>query len=58
MDPDARAIERSVPGSAQRSIHSDALAWRPDRRIAPLTIDVPALFADLPDPATGSHQPS
>ena len=52
VDPSARLVERWLPiaGADQPSVHRDRVAWQPDPTIEPLTLDVVALFADLPQP--------
>ena len=47
VDPDARAVERWVPGASEPSIHRASVAWQPDASIEALTIDVGGLFRDL-----------
>lgn len=50
VDPDARLIERWRRGDERPSVHHKTLEWQPDPRVAPLSVDVQALFADLPEP--------
>ena len=50
VDVEARLVERWRPGDERPSIHRETLVWQPDSAVAPLVVDVSALFADLPDP--------
>ncbi len=40
-------IERWLPGGAAPSTHHAVLQWHPDPSVAPLTLDVASLFAEL-----------
>jgi Uma2 family endonuclease len=44
VDGDARLIERWRPGDERPEILHDSLAWQPAPGLAPLIIDLPALF--------------
>jgi len=46
VDSDARLVERWRPGDERPEILHDALVWLPAPGIAPLSIDLPALFDD------------
>ncbi len=45
VDLDARLIERWTPGQDRPEVVSDTLEWQPAEAIAPLGLDVAALFA-------------
>lgn len=47
VDPEDHCIERWLPGGAVPSTHHAALQWHPDPSVAPLTLDVASLFAEL-----------
>lgn len=45
VDPDARCVERWLPGAALASVEDERLEWIPDGTGAPLAVDLIALFA-------------
>jgi len=47
VDLDARVIERWRPGDERPEVLGDAIAWRPHGASAPLTIELPSLFARI-----------
>jgi Uma2 family endonuclease len=46
-----RHIERWRPGNQSPTIERERLVWQPDPRHPPLVIEVPPLFAELPENA-------
>ena len=50
VDIEARLIERWRQGDVRPSIHRETLEWQPVLSVPPLTVSVPELFADLPEP--------
>ena len=49
VDLDARVIERWRHGDQRPEVLSERLVWHPHAAVAPLEIDLPALFGDLLD---------
>lgn len=49
VDVEARLVERWRPTDTRPEIVTDALAWQPDPAHAPLTIELPLLFAAILD---------
>ena len=47
VDADARVVERWRPGESRPEVLDEALVWQPDPRTDPLTLDLPALFAEV-----------
>jgi len=47
IDLDARSIERWRPSDERPEILTEAIAWQPDPRHPPLTIELPAYFAKV-----------
>ena len=45
VDPDARCVERWLPGATLASVEDERIEWVPDGTGAPLAIDLLALFA-------------
>ena len=61
VDLDARLVERWRPGDERPEILTDSIVWQPDGAAEPLTLDLPALFAEAaPDPSftapRGAHR--
>jgi len=50
VDPEARLIERWRQGDERPEIYRERLEWQPVPGVAPLRVDVGALFAELPEP--------
>ncbi len=44
VDIEQRRVERWQPGSTAPGIATDTLVWQPDSAVAPLEIDLPAIF--------------
>ncbi len=49
VDVEARLVERWRPNDTRPEIVTDTLVWQPDPAQAPLTIDLPPLFAAILD---------
>lgn len=50
VDPEARLIERWRRGEERPQVCRESLEWQPVPGVAPLYVDVGALFAELPEP--------
>jgi Uma2 family endonuclease len=50
VDPEGRLIERWRRGDERPEIYRERLEWQPVPGVAPLRVDVGALFAELPEP--------
>lgn len=46
VDADGRVFERWTPDDLRPEILATTLTWQPDRRVAPLVIDLPRFFSD------------
>ncbi|HEU4631343.1 MAG TPA: Uma2 family endonuclease [Gemmatimonadaceae bacterium] len=51
VDLDARLVERWRPADERPEILSEALAWQPRTELAPLTLDMSALFEEVHEEA-------
>lgn len=49
VDPDARLIERWRPRDERPEVLDRKIAWQPAPGVAPLVIDLPAMFSELPE---------
>lgn len=47
VDPDARLVERWRPGDDRPEVLDREIAWQPAPDVAPLVIDLPAMFSEL-----------
>ena len=45
VDPDRERVERWRPGDAEPEVCTGTMSWHPMERLAPLTLDLTALFA-------------
>ena len=50
VDMDACSVDRWRPGDLRPETIDDQIVWHPEGAVRPLAIDLPALFAKLPDP--------
>lgn len=53
VDLDARLVERWRPGDERPEILTDSLVWCPGAAAEPLTIELPALFAEAAGESAG-----
>ena len=49
VDLEARLVERWTPADERPEVLTEQLEWRPSAEIAPLAIDLPALFREILD---------
>ena len=47
VDLDARLVERWRPGGRRPEVLEERLEWRPEPSLAPLVLDLPALFREV-----------
>lgn len=47
VDADARLVERWRPGDERPEVLDREIAWQPAPEVAPLVIDLPAMFSEL-----------
>ena len=47
VDVNTRMVERWRPGDERAEFLADTLTWQPDPAVPPLTIDLPAYFAEV-----------
>ena len=47
VDPNTRMVERWRPGDERAEFLADTLAWQPDPRHPPLTVDLPRYFREV-----------
>lgn len=53
VDPYAELVERWRPGDERPEIMDGEVSWQPARDVTPLTIDLPALFAEVREATSG-----
>lgn len=58
VDADAELVERWRPGDERPEILDREVTWQPAPGVAPLTIDLPALFGEVRDATSGPASPS